>query len=111
MMGSKGRLARGLEEGTGRSWGWRGRARHHRADHGEGRLSTCPLLGVGSTQGDPPPTPKAGQLDQSNLQKSYRESQVTPSQEVRVEPTPKAPSLRLMGQWGGQRGDAGLVPA
>lgn len=54
--------------------------------------------------------PKAGQLDQSNPQKSYRESQVTPSQEVRVEPTPKAPSLHLMEQWDGQRGDACLVP-
>ena len=73
--------------------GWRRSARHHGADQGEGRLSTCPLLGVGSTQGYPSPTPKAHQLDQSNLQKSYRESQVTPPQEVRVEPTSKAPSV------------------
>lgn len=75
-------------------WGWRGGrgARLHVADHPEGRLSTCSVLGVGSGSGDPPPD-KASQSDQQNLLRPYRKSHVTLSEEVRAEPMPKALSL------------------
>ena len=108
-MGSKERLTRGPEEGIGRSGGLEEECQASRGRPRGGKVKHMPSSGSGKHSRVPFPHPQGSSV---RSVKSAEVLQGEPSDPAtRGESgTDIQSTLRLMGQWGGHRGDAFLVP-